>query len=212
MSPNNIQVTLDNYTFQVVEEYIYLGHSIRLGKDNQTAEITRRVNLTWVAFGKLGYILKDPKIPINLKRKVFDSCVLPVTLYGLETATLTQKSAHRIRICQRAMERAMLGISLRDRVRNEEIRRRTKVADAIEQIARSKWRWAGHVARDDVKWTKRIMQWRPRETKRSIGRPQARWRDDIQRRAGKNWMLAAQDRHSWREMEEAYVQEWTHTG
>lgn len=37
-------------------------------------------------------------------------------------------------------ERAMLKISLRDKIRNEEIRRKTKVADVIEKIARSKWR------------------------------------------------------------------------
>ena len=34
-----------------------------------------------------------------------------------------------LKVTQRAMERAMLGVSLHDRIRNEEIRRKTKVID-----------------------------------------------------------------------------------
>jgi hypothetical protein len=35
----------------------------------------------------------------------------------------------KLNVTQRAMERAMLGVSLRDRIRNDEIRERTKVTD-----------------------------------------------------------------------------------
>lgn len=178
-----------------------------MGKDNKS-EITRRIGLTWAVFGRLSYILREPKIPINLKRKVYNTCVLPVATYGLETASLTKGSANRLRICQRAMERAMLGISLRDRIRNKEIRRRTGIMDVVERVARLKWQWAGHVARDNLKWTKTLMQWKPWESRRSRGRPQTRWREDIQRHAGKNWIQTAQERTTWKQLEEAYVQEW----
>ncbi|XP_048522724.1 uncharacterized protein LOC125504564 [Dendroctonus ponderosae] len=49
------------------------------------------------------------------------------------------------------MERSMLGISLRDKIRNTEIRRKTKVKDMIEHVAELKWQWAGHVARQNTK-------------------------------------------------------------
>ncbi|KAM0735271.1 LINE-1 retrotransposable element ORF2 protein [Formica fusca] len=212
MSPKNMVVTIDNHTLEIVEEYVYLEHNIKLGKENQTAEITRRIGSTWAAFGKLSYILRNPRVPTNLKRKVNDTCILPVTTYGLETATLTVSSANRLRVCQRAIERAMLGISLRDHIPNKEVRRRTRITDVVERVARLKWQWAGHVARDNIKWTKTLMQWRPRESRRSVGRPQLRWRDDIQRHAGKNWIQTAQERTTWKEKEEAYVQEWTSTG
>lgn len=109
LSPDAIQCTIKQQTLEVVDHYVYLGHNIKLEKENQAAEITRRVGLTWAAFGKLGFILRDRTMPINLKRKVFESCVLPVTTYGLETTELTQNSANRLRVCQRAIERAMLG-------------------------------------------------------------------------------------------------------
>jgi len=69
----------DTITIQNIEEYMYLGHIIRLGKQNQAAEVARRIGLSWAAFGRLRYILRDPKIPINLKQKVYETCILPVT-------------------------------------------------------------------------------------------------------------------------------------
>ena len=41
----------------------------------------------------------------------------------------------------------MLGITIRDKIRNTEIRRRTGVLDGVKRIATSKWNWAGHIAR-----------------------------------------------------------------
>ncbi|CAG9839094.1 unnamed protein product [Diabrotica balteata] len=73
------------------------------------------------------------------------------------------------------MERDMLGISLRDRIRNIDIRERTKITDVAERIARLKWQWVRHVSRDNhEKWTQRLTSWRPRENRRGVGRPQKR--------------------------------------
>lgn len=55
-------------------------------------------------------------------------------VYGLETTTLTRQSADHLKVAQRAMERAMLGISFRDRLKNQEIRR-TRVTDVIARVA-----------------------------------------------------------------------------
>lgn len=52
------------------------------------------------------------------------------------------------------------------------------------------------------------LQWKPRETKRSRGRPQRRWVEDIQEIAGKNSMRQAEDMQTWKSMEEAYIQKW----
>jgi hypothetical protein len=48
--------------------------------------------------------------------------------------------------------------------------------------------------------------------KRSVGRPQARWSDDLRRTAGRSWMGVAEDRARWQEIGEAYVQQWTVVG
>lgn len=107
----------------------------------------------------------------------------------------------------------MLGIRLRDRQRNDSIRNRTKVKDVIERVAELKWTWAGHVARQSHdRWAKRVLSWRPRTTKRSVGRPPKRWTDGIVQTAGKNWQNRAQDRDAWKKLKEAYIQQWIEKG
>ncbi|XP_044767130.1 uncharacterized protein LOC123323016 [Coccinella septempunctata] len=206
-------IHVDGTKLENVKEYVYLGHAIKIGKENQTAEIKRRIRLAWAGFGKMNYIFKNKSIPINLKRRAFDTCILPVATYGLETMAMTKKTANQMRVMQRAMERVMLGISLRDRKRNEDIRQKTRVIDVIERIAELKWQWVGHVARKDrTHWTYRLVHWRPRRSRRSAGRPQKRWLDDIKKQAGIGWFRTAQDRTAWRNLKEAYVQEWTRCG
>lgn len=202
-------ITLNDNYLQQVSTYKYLGHEICIGRDNQTLEIQRRIGLTWAAFGNLRNIFKSD-LPNCLKRKVFDQCVLPVLTYGAETLTLTKKSIEKIQVAQRRMERSMLGITLRDRVPNKTIRQKSGVRDAVETILKLKWNWAGHVARmTDNRWTKRLLEWRPRiEAKRSRGRPPTRWTDNLKRVAD-NWMQTAHDRTQWNSFREAFVQQWT---
>jgi hypothetical protein len=107
-----------------VAEYVYLGQVLTLEKDGQARETRRRIRLGWGAFGKLSKVFKS-EMPLNLKRQVYEQCVLPVMTYGAETWTLTKQTIHQLQVAQRAMERSMLGVSLRDRITNVEIRRRT---------------------------------------------------------------------------------------
>ena len=85
---------------------------------------------------------------------------MPVITYGTETWSLTMGLLRRLRITQRAMERAMLGVSLRDRLRNEYIRKRTKVTDIALRICKLKWQWAGHIARrTDGRRGGKVLEW-----------------------------------------------------
>jgi hypothetical protein len=133
--------------------------------------------------------------------------------YGTETWTLMTRLVHKFKVAQRAMDRAMLGVSLRDRTRNQVIQQRTKVTDIAHRISMLKWRWVGHISRrTDYRWGKRVLEWTLRLRKRGVGRPQARWSDDSRKMAGSSWMRVAKDRASWREIGEAYVQQWTVVG
>jgi len=86
------------------------------------------------------------------------------------------------------MERAMIGITMRDRRRSTWVRAKTRVKDIVQVVKKQKWRWVGHVARiNDNRWTKRIKNWCPYNYQRSKKRPDTRWRDDIEKFAGKTW-------------------------
>ena len=202
-------ITVEGTVIEHVEEYIYLGQKIRLGKDPLAREIERRIQLGWAAFGKLKDVFNS-RIPQSLKTSVYNQCVLPVMTYACETWTLTAGLVHRLKVAQRAMERSMLGISLRDKIRNQDIRHRTKATDICKRVVQLKWQWASHVCRrNDDRWSERVLYWRPRTGRRNVGRQPARWSDDIKKTAGPAWTRAAASRSKWRAMQEAYVQQWT---
>jgi hypothetical protein len=56
---------------------------------------------------------------------------------------------------------------------SEAIRQKIKVSDIAHRISMLKWQWAGYIShRIDYLWDKRVLEWRPRLGKRSVGRPQ----------------------------------------
>ncbi|XP_056630687.1 uncharacterized protein LOC130441151 [Diorhabda sublineata] len=100
----NDNIIIDGGEIAQVYDYKYRRYEVRIGRDNQTCEIKRRILLGWIAFGKLSSTLKSD-LPISLKRKVYEQCVIPVMSYGAETLTLTRQTAGKMRVAQRAMER-----------------------------------------------------------------------------------------------------------
>ena len=61
-------------------------------------------------------ILKNKDIPMNLKRQVSNQCILPTLTYGCQTWTLNKAIIKKMEICQRKIERKMLGMKLIDKI------------------------------------------------------------------------------------------------
>ncbi|GBP31873.1 hypothetical protein EVAR_16648_1 [Eumeta japonica] len=92
------------------------------------------------------------------------------------------------------MERSIVGCKWQDRVRNYDLKKKTKLTDILRQIDRQKLRWTGHMMRDTRgKWNKAVTKWYPRDGNRSRGRQRRRWMDDIKMTAGRLWTRVAQD-------------------
>ena len=204
------EIKIDQTPLKNVTSYTYLGQLITT-LPNKEQEIKRRISLGWKAFGRASSIFKS-KMPICLKRKVYNQCIIPTITYGCETWNLTKKLTLKLRSTQRAHERIMLGFKLKDRKRASWIREQTKLEDVVKTTKSLKWNWAGHVQRfQDNRWTKRTTEWIPRDQKRSIGRQRTRWRDELDRYE-KNWRRMTQDRKKWREMRKAFAQQWDTNG
>ena len=119
-------------------------------------------------------ILKS-KMPICLKHKIYNQCVIPAITYGCKTWKLTKQTENSLRIAQKAMERAMLGITLTDRRRETWIREKTKIKDIIQVIKQLKWKWTGYIARMNAnRWTKRLTNWHSYNNKQSRRRSYTR--------------------------------------
>lgn len=93
------------------------------------------VRLSVAVFGNLKCILRNVAITNNLKTKAYEICVTPVMLYKMEIVTFLQSSATNYDSHKRQLDGQFLGLSLRHRVLNKEIRQRTGVTDLISRIS-----------------------------------------------------------------------------
>ena len=99
--------------------------------------------------------------------------------YGYQTWSLTKALIKKTRNKPRAMERRMLNVKLKDRIRKTTIRQRTRVTDIVQYVTNTKCKWAGHIARmKGNRWTIGSTEWQT-EGVRSVARPTRHWRDNI---------------------------------
>ena len=201
-------VKVEEYEIEQVNSYIYLGQRESLREKDQEGEINRRIQAGWKSFNDNKDILKS-NIPLSLKRKLYNQCILPAMTYASETWTMTKRMEQKLAASQRKMERSILGITWEDHKTNDWIRNKTGIRDIIETVKRKKWTWAGHISRmRDDRWTNTVTEWRPRDGKRARGRPMKRWRDEIDSHwRSVTWRRDAQDRCSWKNHAEAFIQQ-----
>ncbi|CAH2103972.1 unnamed protein product [Euphydryas editha] len=199
-------IMIKGNNIEYVSEYIYLGKQISFKTSSNEEEVTRRINATWNKFWALREILKG-NYSLHMKRTIFDTCLLPCLLYGCQTWIFTNKIKQKIKCSQTAMERSMLKIRRIHKIRNENIRQKTKLTDALRHALSLKWRWAGHISRySDRRWTIEATRWKGPIGKRNVGRQLRRWADDITHVAGNDWIKLGKDKEWWIRMEEAFTQ------
>ena len=90
-SPSEVgsAVVLDGETFEVVDEFIYLGTLVTC--DNKVSrEIRRRIAAANRAFYGLRNQLRSRSLQIRTKLALYKTLLLPVALYGHESWTLKE--------------------------------------------------------------------------------------------------------------------------
>ena len=102
---DNTPIYVNNTQIENVESYVYLGQRFSLRDKNQDKEILRRITAGWTAYAKHRDIFKS-NFSICLKRKVYNSCVLPAMTYGAEIWSLTKQAQKKLAAAQTKMERS----------------------------------------------------------------------------------------------------------
>ena len=103
-------IAIDGKDLEEVDQYNYLGRLITPGNE-MAKEIDHRITSGWRRFAQYSSFLKDPNMPMCLKKKVMDTVILPAMTYGAETWSLTNHQKQKLAVAQRSMERAMLNIT-----------------------------------------------------------------------------------------------------
>ena len=85
-------ILIENDEIEKVDSYKYLGQTVNIVKmvDNTKEEVHIRIKAGWSCFGRCKDILCDKKLPLILRRRVFNQCVLPTMTYSCETWTTTK--------------------------------------------------------------------------------------------------------------------------
>ena len=94
-------------------------------------EIGQSITSGWRRCREHSHFSKNRKTPICLKRKI----ILPAVTYGAETWALTKHQEKKLAVAQRSMERVLLNIAKRDKIRNEIMRCNTGVKNIRESRA-----------------------------------------------------------------------------
>jgi len=81
-------VRIDNSTFEMVEEFKYLGTTLT-NKNSIVEEIKSRLRSESACYHSVQSLLSSRLLSKNLKIKICRIIILPVVLYGCETWSLT---------------------------------------------------------------------------------------------------------------------------
>ena len=96
---------------------------------------------------------------LRLKAKVYEAIIRPALTYGRECWAMKVTNKRKIATTEMRMHRRILGVSRREHMRNDEIRRILHITPIDEVMRSGRLRWFGHVQRRDANnVTRRVME------------------------------------------------------
>ena len=199
ISPSEEDIFIENHPIEKVNEFVFLGSVV----PGSASDIKRRIALASVASGRLKDKIWNRKdITKSLKVRLYYALIVPIALYASETWTLLAEDKRKLEVFENRCLRAMLGISLYDRVRNEKVKKNLNINTSITDIIRKKrMKWFGHINRlPDTSFVHLIYK-SEFPGPRPIGRPPKRWEDQIKSDTGLPLRTAEKvdkDRGEWR--------------
>ena len=117
-----------------VEHFKHLGSEIE-AEGGMLGAVKQRVKAAWAKWRAVTGVICDRKIPRKLKCKIYKTVVRPVLLYGGECWAVKKKEEDLLRRTEMRMLRWILGVLLKDRLMNKEIRKRCAVINVVEKLS-----------------------------------------------------------------------------
>ena len=184
-----------------VKEFKYLGSTVQESGGCER-EVKKRVQAEWNGWRRVSGVICDRRLPARVKGKVYSSMVRPAMVYGLETVAVTKKQVEEMEVAEMKMLRFAMGVTRKDKIRNENIRSTVKVEQLGMKMREGRLRWYGHVMRRDQEYVGRKMMEMEVPGKRRRGRPKRRFLDAVKedmREVGVK-KTDVEDRKMWRMM------------
>jgi Reverse transcriptase (RNA-dependent DNA polymerase)/Endonuclease/Exonuclease/phosphatase family len=198
----NIEVEGD--VLEEVEDFCYLG-SVIANNGSCDKEIRVRLGKANATFGRLNTVWRDKGLSISTKTRLYRALVLTTLLYGAETWAMTKANLKKLEAAHHRWMRKILGVTWKDKIKNEDIRKRTLMEKLEDILKKTRMRWLGHIHRsNEERIVKQSLNWTSSRWRRKPGRPRKTWHDTIKqdlKDGGMTWEeaeAAAEDRVVWR--------------
>ena len=210
-------ITVDSYTFEVVQEFVYLGTSININ-NNVSLEIQRRITLANKCYYGLNRQLSSRALSRRTKLALYKTLIIPVLVYGAESWTLSAADEKSLGTFERKVLRKIYGPIFADgeyrRRMNSELYNLYNDVEIVSRVKLQRLRWLGHVVRmDEEAPARKVFETAPSGGSRRRGRPFLRWRDQVVENINtlgiSNWRQLAGRRSDWRNLlYEAKTNNW----
>ena len=135
----------------IVQEFNYLG-SIVSSDCTDDKDVVARIRKSSNAFGALRKSVFGAKNVRNkIKGKIYETCILPILLYGSENWCLSEKILIKLRAfhnrCVRTMSHVSRFRTWKEHISTEDLLLRVDLKRVDSYVVKQQLRWIGHVAR-----------------------------------------------------------------
>ena len=201
ISPDIGDIHIDGSIVGKVEKFTFLGSVV----PESSSDVKRRIGLASSAFGRLKEKIWSRKdISMKLKIRLYNALIIPIATYASETWTILRDDERRLNVFEMRCLRSILGITLRDHIRNDDIKQELNIEKNIIDIIRTKrMKWFGHVCRlPSSSYVKTAFK-KDFVGKRPRGRPPNRWCDQLKIDTGLPLLTAERlcnNRWKWRDI------------
>ena len=182
---DNETVKIEDIKVPTVKEFKYLGSTVQENGGCERKVKKRVLQAGWNGWRKVSGVICDRRLPARVKEKVYSSVVRPTMMYGLETVAVTKKQLEEMEVAKMKMLRFAMGVTKKDKIRNEYIRSTVKIERLGMKMREGKLRWYGHVMRRDQEYVGRRMLEMELSGRRRRGRPRRRFLDVVKENMGR---------------------------
>ena len=139
-------VSVDGQHVELVDQFCYLG-SIIDASGRCRPDLSRRLGLASSAMNSLSRVWTQGRLSLVTKLRIYQTCVVPVLLYGSDTWVLLSTDTSRLQAFHMRCQRRVLGVKWQDKVTNVAVSEQTCLPPITELINKRRSSLFGHVVR-----------------------------------------------------------------